>query len=263
MLDEAGILDDCLRIGKAQNLGCFRAPGPNGKVYAVTDWKKTEKYNKYPYSLMIGQHLIAGIILERLAQYSSTQVLFNHEVIHLAQDDRGVTLKVRNILNGTEVELKASYVVGADGGRSFVRRAIGQQLEGFTYENEIFVAANIYFPFENYPEYLTRNFLVDEKQWAVVARTGREGEPWRVAYGEDPNIPEAEIRERAASRIRELLPGPEPFEIVRLQPYRVHQRTADKYRVGRVLLAGDAAHLNNPIGGECSRTMMYRLSHAG
>ena len=257
VLDEAGILEDCLRVGQAQTLGCFRQPGPGGKVYAINDWDKTKDINKYPYSLMIGQHDLGGIIQQHCAQYSTTQLLFNHEIVGVSQTADVVKLQVKRVLDGSTFELEASYLVGADGGRSFVRKAIGQHLHGFSYENEVFVAANIInFPFEKYPGYLTRNFVVSDKDWAVIARTGREDKPWRVAYGEEPGLDPAELRRRAPGRIRAMLPGPDPFDIVQIQPYKVHQRSAETYRVGRVLLAGDAAHLNNPIGGKVMKTQV-------
>lgn len=170
-LDEAGILEDCLRVGQAQQLGCYRAPGSGGTVYAITDWAKTEGLHKYPYSLMIGQHDIAAIIQEHLKAYPSTKVLFQHEVVGVSQCANtadSVTLKVKKLRDQSTYDIQASYVVGADGGRSFVRKAIGQKLEGFTYEDEIFVAANIYFPFDKYPQYLTRNFLVSDKDVGEV-----------------------------------------------------------------------------------------------
>ena len=252
-MEDIGILEDCLRVGRAQALGCYRAPGVGGKVYALTDWAKTKDENRYPYSLMIGQHDIAAIIQTHLKRYPCARVEFESEVVDLKQDEEGVILRVKRLGSGADGridEIRTSYVVGADGGKSVVRKAVGESLEGFTYEDETFVAANIYFPFERYPDYLTRNFLVGEKngRWAVVARTGAEDAPWRVAYGEHSSLSEEEIRSRAKDKISSMMPGPDDFEIVQLQPYRVHQRTASKYRVGRVLLAGDAAHLNNPIG---------------
>jgi 2-polyprenyl-6-methoxyphenol hydroxylase-like FAD-dependent oxidoreductase len=84
--------------------------------------------------------------------------------------------------------------------------------------------------------------------WAVVARTGPEN-IWRVTFGEDPALPEGEIRRRIPAHYAKILPSDEPYEIVAAAPYRVHERTCPTYRVGRVLLAGDAAHACNPCGG--------------
>src|SRR5690606_34472096 len=84
---------------------------------------------------------------------------------------------------------------------------------------------------------------------AVVARLGREN-VWRVTYSEDASLDEAGVRDRIPGHYAAILPDPSaPYEIVAFSPYRVHERCAPTFRVGRVLLAGDAAHACNPCGG--------------
>jgi 2-polyprenyl-6-methoxyphenol hydroxylase-like FAD-dependent oxidoreductase len=90
--------------------------------------------------------------------------------------------------------------------------------------------------------------VADPVNWAVVARLGR-GDLWRVTYGEDANLPEAEVRRRIPEHYTAILPSADPYEIVASSPYRVHERCAPRFRVGRAMLAGDAAHACNPCGG--------------
>jgi hypothetical protein len=121
-------------------------------------------------------------------------------------------------------------------------------LDGFTWEEEAFVACNVYYPFDKHG-YGEANFLIGGMEWAVTGRCGPEGDPWRVAYGIKPGMSDEWVRKNAEERIKAIVPGDEPFEIVQAAQYRVHQRQVKQYKVGRVVLAGDAAHLNNPIGG--------------
>src|SRR5690606_36812588 len=93
------------------------------------------------------------------------------------------------------------------------------------------------------------NMIADPVNWAVVGRLGREN-LWRLTYGEDASLPEETILERLPARFEEILPDASvPYRIDNFSPYRVHQRCASTFRVGRVLLAGDAAHACTPCGG--------------
>ncbi|CAK7227286.1 hypothetical protein SEUCBS140593_006526 [Sporothrix eucalyptigena] len=93
--------------------------------------------------------------------------------------------------------------------------------------------------------------IVDEEDWAVIARTGPGDEPWRVAFGVRTDIPESDILKQLPEKYERLLPGPRPlkYELVSANPYWAHQRCAKTFKVGKIILCGDAAHSNNPIGG--------------
>ena len=83
----------------------------------------------------------------------------------------------------------------------------------------------------------------------MVARITNDG-LWRVTYGEVPGLSNEEILARQPEKFRKMLPGhPEPdqYKLASISPYKVHQRLATKMRVGRFLLAADAAHLCNPL----------------
>jgi 2-polyprenyl-6-methoxyphenol hydroxylase-like FAD-dependent oxidoreductase len=199
---------------------------------------------KYPFFLSVGQQVLAEIIVEHLGRMPNAEVLWNHRVEALAQDARGVTLSVATP-TGTR-ELHGDWLIGADGARSTVRTLLSLPFEGFTWPDR-FVATNLRFDFEKHG-FAPNNMIHDPVDWAVVARTGPD-DVWRVTFGEDPNLPEADIRRRIPEHYAKILPGDEPYEVVAAAPYRVHERTCPTYRVGRVLLAGDAAHACNPCGG--------------
>jgi 2-polyprenyl-6-methoxyphenol hydroxylase-like FAD-dependent oxidoreductase len=199
---------------------------------------------KYPYFLSVGQHVLGEIIVEQLGRMPNAEVLWNHRVEALTQDEHGASVTV-STPEGTR-ELRAEWLIGADGARSTIRTLLALPFEGFTWPDR-FVATNLRFDFEKHG-FAPNNMIHHPIDWAVVARTGPEN-IWRVTFGEDPALPEGEIRRRIPAHYAKILPSDEPYEIVAAAPYRVHERTCPAYRVGRVLLAGDAAHACNPCGG--------------
>lgn len=137
-------------------------------------------------------------------------------------------------------------MIGADGARSVVRRSLGLDFDGVTWP-ERFVATNIRYDFRAHG-FDDGNFVADQRMGAVVAILSRDG-LWRCTYQEAASLPAETIPERMASFFAAFLPGPKDFELVEWSPYRMNQRSASRYRAGRVLLAGNAAHATNPTGG--------------
>ena len=162
----------------------------------------------------------------------------------LTQDDEGVTLALEQ--DGEPRELHCNWLVGADGGRSAVRQACGLSFDGYTHPERL-VSTNVRYDFEA-RGYARANFIVDPVHWAVIVKIDRHG-LWRVTYGEDAALPEESVETRIPEHYRALLPDDGPYELEAFAPFRVHERCAPSFRVGRVLLAGDAAHVCNPFGG--------------
>jgi 2-polyprenyl-6-methoxyphenol hydroxylase-like FAD-dependent oxidoreductase len=197
----------------------------------------------YPYNLHLGQHRLAAIALRRLAGFSQATVRFDTRLTHLSQDADGARLQVATP-NGTE-ELRAKWVIGADGAGSTVRRQLSLDFDGMTWP-ERFVATNVYFDFEQY-RYARATFLIDDVYGAVIAKLDNTG-LWRCTYMEDAALAEESVLDRLPSIYNAIVPGAE-YSVDRVTPYRMHQRSAARYRVGRVVLVGDAAHVTNPTGG--------------
>jgi 2-polyprenyl-6-methoxyphenol hydroxylase-like FAD-dependent oxidoreductase len=201
-------------------------------------------HTPFPYNLHLGQHRLAEIALRRLAEHARSQVRFNTRLLNLSQDFDAVTLRVMTP-SGPE-EMRAKWVLGADGAGSTVRQQLALDFEGITWP-ERFVATNVFFDFERY-RYARATFLIDEDHGAVIAKLDTGG-LWRCTYMEDASLPEDSVLERLPRAYEAILPGADDYTIERAAPYRMHQRSAPRYRVGRVLLAGDAAHVTNPTGG--------------
>jgi 2-polyprenyl-6-methoxyphenol hydroxylase-like FAD-dependent oxidoreductase len=204
-----------------------------------------EPGQEFDHNLHFGQHILAELVISHLDRLPNARVLWNHAVKALAQDAAGVRLAVDT--DEGEVRFSAKWVIGADGARSTVRHLLGLPFEGMTWPDR-FVATNIDYPFLDYG-FGYANMVVDPENWAVIGRLGREN-LWRLTYGEDAALDEQSILERLPERFAAILPDPSvPYRIDNFSPYRVHQRCAPAFRVGRVLLAGDAAHACNPCGG--------------
>jgi len=143
-------------------------------------------------------------------------------------------------------DLRARWVIGADGAASTVRRLLGLSFDGMTWA-ERFVATNVYYDFERHG-YSRSTLVIDDRFGAVIAILNNDG-LWRCTYMEDATLPEGTFLERLPAAYESILPGKGPYQLERASPYRMHQRSAQQYRVGRVVLAGDAAHVTNPTGG--------------
>ena len=244
ILSKLGLAEDAHAIGLASSEFMMHWPETGERV--ASDMRDAlEPGQEYDHNLHFGQHILAELVMEHLARLLRTRVLWSHKVTALAQDDEGVRLTVET--PGGAETFAADWVIGTDGARSTIRGLLGLEFEGLTWPDR-FVATNIEYPFRDFG-FANANMVVDPDNWAVIGRLGREN-LWRVTYGEDANLDETTILERLPERFAKILPDPSvPYRLDNFSPYRVHQRCATEFRVGRVLLAGDAAHACNPCGG--------------
>jgi 2-polyprenyl-6-methoxyphenol hydroxylase-like FAD-dependent oxidoreductase len=238
-LDRLGILAEAERRGFRKHDYAFRVFETGEMVRYSIEVLAGE--TPYAYNVHLGQHELAAIALERLERLPNTAVLFGAGVGGVRQDRGGVTVQT-----GDGRELRAGWLVGADGARSTVRRELGLSFDGFTWP-ERFVATNVRYDFERHG-YARATFQIDPVHGAVIAKIDDSG-LWRCTYSEDAALPEAGIAKRLPEHYAALLPGDEGYEIDRFTPYNMHQRAAERFRVEHVLLAGDAAHATNPTGG--------------
>jgi 3-(3-hydroxy-phenyl)propionate hydroxylase/6-hydroxy-3-succinoylpyridine 3-monooxygenase len=118
-------------------------------------------------------------------------------------------------------------------------------MDGFTWPQR-FVVTNIYYDFEKYGWH--SGYLVDPVYGAVVYKINLDG-LWRFTFAEQTTQPLETVMDRILQFIRDVLPGDQKYELALHTAYNMHQRTAATYRIGRVLLAGDAAHITNPTSG--------------
>jgi len=193
--------------------------------------------------LHVGQHLFTGIGLDH-ARRAGVDVRFDTALVDLAQTDDHAIATVES--GGIRQQLRAKWLIGADGGRSAVRNLMNVTFDGFTWSNR-FVATNIYCDFAGLG-YEPANFICDPVYGGVVALLSKDG-LWRVTYQEDASLPAASFMTRLPERFGHIIPKGAQYTIDAARPYALNQRAASSLREGRVLLAGDAAHVTNPNGG--------------
>ena len=249
VLGAAGLTDDMERVGLIAPIFQFW-DRPSGEKIAEFDHTLLKDETAYPYVNQCEQFKTAAIILERLRAMPNVEVLFEHEVTDVAQSANGVTATVRG--PGGEQRHTGGYLIGADGGRSTVRKACGIAFDGFTWP-ERFIVLTTPFDFAANRGYCPRSYFADPDEWCNCFKVAADGPPglWRTVFPTDPALSEDDLMNDAAvqARLQKFFPSSQPYDIVHRNLYVTHQRVAASFRAGRVLLAGDAAHVNNPIGG--------------
>lgn len=193
--------------------------------------------------------MLAAICKKHCDRYEGFKVLFSHAIETVTQTETSATVTGKTT-DGEPFSYTASYVVGADGGKSTVRKYLGVTLDGFTWD-ETYLATNVFYPFEKLG-YAEANFVIGGgMDWAIVCRTGDKSAPWRCTYGEvsPQRGSDEEVYARVPQRLVKFLRGAklEEAKVDQIARYNVHQRCAKTFRIGRVLLAGDAAHLTQPM----------------
>lgn len=243
-LDRLGVLDDMEARGFRNTQFTERAvdSGLTAKVSLDPIRTITDR----PYNVHLGQDEVARIALEHIARHPNATVSFNTRFESFEQGDDGVIARISGP-DGTG-EIRAGWLVGADGARSTVRRGLGLGFEGMTWP-ERFVAVNLRYPFDELAGFGNANMLYSPADGAVVVRITEDG-LFRWTWAEDADLPEETLPERLRPRLERLGFGAsEDAEFVEYAAYRMHQRSADRMREGRALILGDAAHVTNPTGG--------------
>jgi 2-polyprenyl-6-methoxyphenol hydroxylase-like FAD-dependent oxidoreductase len=211
---------------------------------AVFDLAVIREDTAHPYRLQAEQHKLSHLLLARLP---AGTVRFGCMAEAVEQDADGVTV------TGTGFDpLRAAWVVGCDGARSVVRKAMAMGFGGETYP-ETTILATTPFRFEDHlpglsnVNYIWTSHPAFSGTFSLLHVPGKWRASLHTAPGEDV---EAALRPEAIERkLQAIVPRDAPYEVQDLRPYRIHQRIVEDYRRGRLLLAGDAAHLNSPSGG--------------
>ncbi|KAJ5713860.1 uncharacterized protein N7483_011041 [Penicillium malachiteum] len=191
---------------------------------------------------------LGEVLYEHIQRQPTAQVKWSHRVVHVGQDEDCAWVEIETP-DGVK-RSEADYVIGCDGASSTVRRELfGPEYPGETLDAQI-VATNVYYDFDSFG-YWDSNTIVDPENWYLAARVTTDG-LWRFTYGDKPGLSKEEYLARQPQRYEALLPGnPKPgqYKITNISPYKLQQRCAPSFRVGKILLAADAAHLCNPFGG--------------
>lgn len=236
--ERLGVLDACA-AGAIRTTGWTYVVRRTGERIPV-DLAPIADDVAHPYNLLIAQETLTEALSAELARWGSS-IDWGTTVTAIAQDADGVTVLAENEEGAHSY--RAEWVVGADGARSIIRRDLGLAFAGMTWPDR-FVATNMAFDFSSLG-FDTAGYQVDPVLGAVVARVDSD-RLWRYIFAESRTLPEETIGVRARSVLDEVLPAGSEAGISESFAYRIHQRSADRFRVGRALLVGDAAHLTNP-----------------
>lgn len=197
----------------------------------------------YPFRLQCEQSVLCALAMEMAEQAPEITVVRGFRADSVVQGADDVTITAED---GRAV--RASYVIGADGARSSTRRQCGFEFEGFTYPETTILATST-FPFEEHLEGLSNvNYCWSDYGTFSLLRLPKL---WRCSLYSDHGESFEEALESASihAKLQRIVPSQTGHEVGEIRPYRIHQRIVENYRQGRVLLAGDAAHLNSPSGG--------------
>jgi len=242
MLDEIGIADILIDQGLKAPVYQHRNRKTGERI--EFDFSELADATKYPFRLQCEQFKMARLLSDMLQAHPNADVRFGQRLLSFEQTDDYVEAAIET---GTRIEhIRTRYLVGADGANSVVRKWLNLEFEGFTYP-EKFLTLSTNEPMENYFENLSYvNYISDAEEWLVLLRVPTA---WRIlvpGHKDDEELISNAYKNEIFAR---LLGSGKDVETNHRTVYRVHQRVVEKYNHNRVIVIGDAAHLNNPLGG--------------
>jgi len=245
ILAELGLFDEYVRVGLVSRTFQFW-DRPTLRLVAEFDFARLTGETEFPFVVQTEQHKLANMAIERLRRLTNADVHMGARVVGLTQDATWVSVET------AEQTYSADYVIAADGGRSTLRKLLDIEFEGYTWP-ERFLVITTKFDFEAALGCCLRNYMADPEEWTnlfKVAGDDLKGR-WRAVFNtREDETDEAVLSDVAVrARLSRIHVPERERDYLHLNLYAVHQRVAKSFRKGRVFLCGDAAHVNNPIGG--------------
>ncbi len=244
MLDDLGLTQRLIEIGILAPTYQYRDRRTG--QYAIFDLTVLADETRHPYRLQCEQFKLTRLACEELKRYPHARVLFGARVIGFEAAAESVRVSIEH--QGKKQSISARYLVGTDGASSAVRKHAGIEFEGITYPEKFLVLSTDAALEQSLPNLSGVNYVADAREWCTILKTRTL---WRVLFPAPVELSDEELISDAAVqyRLQALAPSLQPYHVEHRTLYRVHQRVAATFRRGRVLLAGDAAHVNNPLGG--------------
>lgn len=246
-LEQIGITSELMAAGIQVDRWQFRDRSDG--VVGTFELSLLKDETSYPFRLHLEQHRYTPIVYQKLALLPHVEVRFACKVMRAGQSADAVSVTA-DTPDGPET-FEGTWLIGADGGGSIARKSAGISLTGFTYPERFALISTRHDLGQH--GFTDTAYISHPVEWCAVFRLPDDGPPgiWRFLYGCRPDETEAEALsdEVVEERLQAVVPKAGRYETKHRTIYPVHQRVADTFRHGRMLLAGDAAHLNNPIGG--------------
>ncbi len=249
MLDEVGIIDEFMAVGLVARHFDFWDK-PNRELVARFDHQYLSEDTAYPFVVQTEQHKLVRIGLERLRRSPNADVHLGCTFTGAEETTSGVRVTVS--AGGQDDIIEATWLIGCDGGRSAVRKHLDIEFEGYTWPERFVVLTSAY-DFGTALGCSPRAYMAAPGEWTnlfKVAGDDMRGR-WRAVFPTAVGESDAEAMsdEACGRRLAGVWPDATVDQLVHRKIYNVHQRVAAQFRKGRAFLAGDAAHVNNPIGG--------------
>jgi 3-(3-hydroxy-phenyl)propionate hydroxylase len=244
MLDEIGVASMLLERGLKAPVYHWR-DRRSGEIIDF-DLSEIADRTRYPFRIQCEQYHLSRALAEGLSRFPNASVRFGHRLLTLEQDDHGVSCAVETPF--AIKHFRADWVIGADGANSIVRKWLGIEFDGFTYPEKFLCLSTETDLAEHLPGLAYVNYVSDPDEWLVLLRVPKL---WRVLVPADHDASDDALRSDAnKSAVFDRLTGDGATVQTRHRTlYRVHQRVAKRFVDRRVMLIGDASHLNNPLGG--------------
>ncbi len=243
--DEIGIIEDILNSGlRIERLQFWERE--TREMVADFPYALIKNDTKYPFRFQCPQSTVTRIILNHLEATNCGKVLFNHEFSRAFETENGIEV-VAETPDG-EAKFECKYLIGCDGANSKVRENLGLGFDGKTYEDRFLLVSSDIDLSEIFPNMGTVAYIFDPEEWVIIMTLPDTVRlVFRLKSHEDAE--ESKQIENVKKRISKFLETELNYQIKAVSTYHVHQRITEKFRVGRTILAGDAAHINNPTGG--------------
>jgi 3-(3-hydroxy-phenyl)propionate hydroxylase len=199
-----------------------------------------------PYRVQCEQSKLTRILLDQLSGQPNFHIEFGSAVQAVTQDSDSVEIAIER--NGRNERRRARWLIGADGARSDVRRSLRVAFEGFTWPERFLVISTPFDFGKVIPGLVEVCYVADPQRWHFLLQIpGLCRVMFPIAAHESDEL--ALSPAFAQSLMATIVPGLSDYEIAHVTLYRVHQRVAKTFALGRTFLVGDAAHINNPLGG--------------
>lgn len=250
MLDSVGLAAGVVEKGLRAPAFQFR-DRKSQEIVAVFDMKYIADETDFPFAVQYEQWKLVRDAIEALSAQDLADIRLGHSVTAFSQDYDGVTVVVEGADGGLE-KLQGRYLLACDGGRSTIRIGLGVFMSGFTWDERFLVLTSEH-DFEKHDRYIYRNYVIDPTEWCAVFKVPGDKDQgiWRTLFPTQAGESDEDLLSDAGvtQRIKGLRAEMDHTDILHRNLYTVNQRVADKFAIERIFLAGDAAHLNNPLGG--------------
>lgn len=243
MLDKLWLAEELIEKGLKAPVYHFRER-QTGEVVEF-DLSEIADHTRFPYRVQCEQHVMASMLAGKLQKHGKADVRFGHRITSFTQSDDGIEVALEN--SREIVQVNAKYLIAADGGGSIIRKWLKAEFEGFTYP-EKFLTLSTKLELRDHIKNLAYvSYVSDPEEWLVLLRVPSV---WRILVPASEDQPDDMLlSDDYKDQVMQRLVGRTDVETEHRTIYRVHQRVVSRFDHGRTFLVGDAAHLNNPLGG--------------